>query len=315
MSSYDSDSDSGSPSPQEHAVPSIINPGKPISASYTYHSPLPTAPGPYILGVDEAGRGPVLGPMVYGVAFCPEAWKDDLDNLGFADSKTLSHEKRTGLLNILSGRSEHMGWSVRVLCPQAISSGMLRIPPINLNKQAQEATVLLIREVLDRGITLSEVYVDALGPTKGHEAFLSNLFPGINFTVEAKADSKYKIVSAASIAAKVTRDACLEEWVWEEAESSSEDAVWSSRVGSGYPGDPKTKAWLEGALDKTFGFPGLVRFSWATVKVILERDGHPVKWVDEGQAHLIQAFEAGTGRDKNRCHIARDLGIKSVGSL
>jgi len=41
--------------------------------------------------------------------------------------------------------------------PQAISSGMLRIPSSNLNKQAQEATVLLIREVLDRGITLSEV--------------------------------------------------------------------------------------------------------------------------------------------------------------
>lgn len=37
--------------------------------------------------------------------------------------------------------------------------------------------------------------------------------------------------------------------------------------------------------------------------------------VDEGQAHLIQAFESGTGRDKNRCAIARDLGIKSVGSL
>jgi len=36
---------------------------------------------------------------------------------------------------------------------------------------------------------------------------------------------------------------------------------------------------------------------------------------DEGQAHLIQAFEAGTGRDKNRCTMARDLGIKSVGSL
>ena len=71
--------------------------------------------------------------MVYGVAFCPEAWKDDLDNLGFAgvvslrgalwmcadgdriDSKTLSHEKRTKLLNILSSHSEHMGWSVRVL--------------------------------------------------------------------------------------------------------------------------------------------------------------------------------------------------------
>jgi len=78
--------------------------------------------------------------------------------------------------------------------------------------------------------------VDALGPTKGHEAFLSNLFPGIKFTVEAKADAKYKIVSAASIAAKVTRDACLEGWVWEEAESLSEIAVWDSKVGSGYPG-------------------------------------------------------------------------------
>ena len=81
-----------------------------------------------------------------------------------------------------------------------------------------------------------QVYVDALGPTKGHEAFLSNLFPGIKFTVEAKAGAKYKIVGAASIAAKVTRGACLERWVWEEAESLSEAAVWDSKVGSGYPG-------------------------------------------------------------------------------
>ena len=82
----------------------------------------------------------------------------------------------------------------------------------------------------------AQVYVDALGPTKGHEAFLSALFPGIKFTVEAKADAKYKIVSAASIAAKVTRDACLEGWVWEEAESVSEAAVWGTEFGSGYPG-------------------------------------------------------------------------------
>ena len=92
------------------------------------------------------------------------------------------------------------------------------------------------------------MYVDALGPTKGHEELLSNSFPGIKFTVEAKADAKFKIVSAASIAAKVTRDACLEGWVWEEAESLDEAAAWDSRVGSGYPGGTKLLSSSSGAL-------------------------------------------------------------------
>lgn len=42
--------------------------------------------------------------------------------------------------------------------------------------------------------------------------------------------------------------------------------------------DPKTKAWLQSSLDKTFGYPGIVRFSWATVKIILEKDAHAVEW-------------------------------------
>ena len=67
----------------EH-VPSVPDSGAPLTASYTYHSPKPTAKGPYILGVDEAGRGPVLGPMVYGVAYCPASYQEDLENLGFA---------------------------------------------------------------------------------------------------------------------------------------------------------------------------------------------------------------------------------------
>lgn len=42
--------------------------------------------------------------------------------------------------------------------------------------------------------------------------------------------------------------------------------------------DPKTQAWLKSSIDPAFGFPGLARFSWATVKVMLENDAHSVKW-------------------------------------
>jgi hypothetical protein len=65
-------------------VPSIVDKTVPLNSSYTYHSPTPTAPGPYILGVDEAGRGPVLGPLVYGVAYCPATYEEKLDDMGFA---------------------------------------------------------------------------------------------------------------------------------------------------------------------------------------------------------------------------------------
>lgn len=68
-------------------VPSAPEVGTPLTSSYTYHSPTPTAEGPYILGVDEAGRGPVLGPLVYGVAFCPASWEDELKELGFAGAR------------------------------------------------------------------------------------------------------------------------------------------------------------------------------------------------------------------------------------
>ncbi|KAH9903028.1 ribonuclease H2 subunit A [Cubamyces lactineus] len=306
-------------------IPSIADPSLPLIDSYTYHSPAPTAPGPYILGVDEAGRGPVLGPLVYGVAYCPVAYKESLEELGFADSKTLTAQIRSSLLETLGSDPANLGWSVRVLSPRAISAGMLRRPPVNLNQQSQEATVLLIREVLARGIQLSEVYVDALGKTGPYEQYLSSLFPDISFTVTAKADQKFKIVGAASVAAKVTRDAWIEGWVYEELynPSPSEPATktaptqvrWAEEMGSGYPSDPKTQAWIKNSLDPTFGYPSLVRFSWATIKVVLEKDAHPVEWTDDGQASLVKAFESATGRDKDRCIVAKDLNLKSVGML
>ncbi|KAF8972134.1 ribonuclease H-like domain-containing protein [Flammula alnicola] len=295
-------------------IPSAPGPSTPLKESYTYHSSQPTAPGPYILGVDEAGRGPVLGPLVYGVAYCPAAYQEKMEQLGFADSKTLNSATRSTLLDTLSSDPTNLGWSVRVVSPQRISSGMLRRPPTNLNRQSENATILLIREILAKGIELSEVYVDALGTTTTYEKYLSSLFPGINFTVTTKADSKFKIVGAASVAAKVTRDACVEGWHFEESEGKVEQ-TWSTALGSGYPSDPNTQAWLKTAVDPVFGFPDIVRFSWTTVKVILERDAHAVKWTDDGQASLIKAFEGGKGLDKDRCAVTKDLHIKSVGML
>ncbi|KAF8554404.1 ribonuclease HII [Imleria badia] len=287
--------------------------------SYTHHSSTPTAPGPYILGVDEAGRGPVLGPLVYGVAYCPVAWKDDLEQLGFADSKTLTPEKRTELLDVLNADPVNLGWSVRVISPQAISRGMLKVPPINLNKQSQDATIQLIRDVLQRGIHLTDVYVDALGNTSSYEAYLSSLFQGINFTVTTKADSKFKIVGAASVAAKVTRDTCLEGWCFEELDGMDQDEStlkgFARDFGSGYPSDPKTKEWIEQSLEKTFGYPSVARFSWTTVKVVLEKSAHAIKWNNEGQDSLVMAFSSGQGRDKDRSLVTRDLCLRSVGTL
>lgn len=69
---------------EEVHIPSAPGPSTHMKDSYTYHSPTPTTEGSYILGVDEAGRGPVLGPMVYGVAYCPVAYKEQLEKLGFA---------------------------------------------------------------------------------------------------------------------------------------------------------------------------------------------------------------------------------------
>jgi len=83
-------------------------------------------------------------------------------------------------------------------------------------------------------ILIRKVYVDALGTTTTYEQYLSSLFPTINFTVTPKADSKFKIVGAASVAAKVTRDCCLEGWYFEENEHASEIS-WSKELGSGYP--------------------------------------------------------------------------------
>lgn len=69
---------------------------------------------------------------MYGVAFCPVAYSDTLDTLGFADSKALTAQRRETLLRTLVDGDE-IEWSVRVMAPADISAGMLRRTPYNLS--------------------------------------------------------------------------------------------------------------------------------------------------------------------------------------
>jgi len=80
--------------------------------------------------------------------------------------------------------------------------------------------------------------------------------------VTTKADSKFKIVGAASVAAKVTRDACVEGWCFEESEDK-EELTWGAELGSGYPSGTFTSEALRGISASKFFFrskyPGLAK--------------------------------------------------------
>ncbi|KAJ8372334.1 hypothetical protein AAFF_G00290640 [Aldrovandia affinis] len=228
------------------------------------------------LGIDEAGRGPVLGPMVYGISFCPISRKDDLKNMKVADSKTLSEVERETLFQKLDEAKSFVGWALQILSPNTISTSMLQRAKYNLNALSHDAAIGLVQYTLDCGVQLKEVFVDTVGPAEKYQEKLSKRFPGVEVTVRPKADSLFPIVSAASICAKVARDHVVKSWGFVEDLGEVD-----TDYGSGYPNDPKTKSWLQKSLDPVFGYPQFVRFSWSTAKTLLDTRAVPVRWDDD----------------------------------
>lgn len=234
-----------------------------------------------IMGIDEAGRGPVLGPMTYGAAF----WLPDSPDVpsGFNDSKQLTPEKRATLLGQILA-SESIGFVLRVLHASEISRNMLRRAPYNLNAMSHDAAIEMIWAVLNAGVKIDTCYIDTVGIPEHYRSMLERVFEGegINFVVEKKADAKYAPCSAASVVAKESRDAIIANWKW--SEKPNYEPKDSYEYGSGYPSDPKCKSWLDGNcnVDAPFGFPDFVRFSWAPAKNVLkvagEKSGHVVNW-------------------------------------
>ena len=198
-----------------------------------------------ILGIDEAGRGSVLGPMVIAGVVVPEKMEKVLERMGVKDSKRLVPNRRTILSRKLKKMFPH---EMVVISAREIDD--LRASGVNLNeieKKAMES--ILLKLEFDKAI------VDAVDVKA--ERFQENLRidTGLNVFAEHKADDKYIEVSAASIIAKAARD--------EYIKDINKDYIKSGGIGSGYPSDPKTKDFLSKyTYDE---MPEFVRKSWATV--------------------------------------------------
>ncbi|KAI8074319.1 ribonuclease HII-domain-containing protein [Gilbertella persicaria] len=213
--------------------------------------------------------------MVYAVSYCPLSRHQEFKKLGFDDSKKLTEEKRADLAKIIEKNKDWIGWAVYVISPQDISTGMFKKPVYNLNEMAHDATIRLIRQVLNEKVNVEEIYVDPVGPSASYRSKLQSHFPGIAITVEPKADSLYPIVSAASICAKVTRDQIVQNWVWTET-----GLELSKDFGSGYPSDPNTVKWMNNNEDSFFGFPSIMRFSWKTISARMEKT-RTIEWSED----------------------------------
>lgn len=90
--------------------------------------PETTKKSPCILGIDEAGRGPVLGPMVYSVAYYPEKNEESLNTMKFADSKTLTEINRERIFEAIHSDEHYrdLGYIAKIIAPNMISNCMLR---------------------------------------------------------------------------------------------------------------------------------------------------------------------------------------------
>lgn len=209
------------------------------------------------MGIDEAGRGPVLGTMVYcgSIAKLGYDWPKEID-----DSKKLTPEKRSEYLKMLEELP--VGFVVRVLSSEEIDGKRLRPRSINLNEISHNAAFEMVETFLNAGAKIKKIFVDTVGPPDKYENSFNQAFKRYDITVKVsqKADSIYKCVSAASICAKVTRDDILSSFEFVE-----KGAVCDKDFGSGYPSDPFTVSWLERNFHPFFGFPSVVRFSWDTV--------------------------------------------------
>ncbi|KAG0435788.1 Ribonuclease H2 subunit A [Dictyocoela muelleri] len=191
------------------------------------------------VGIDEAGRGPVLGYLVYGCIIY-----ESNKNYGFKDSKSITKISREQMYNKII--QNKIGYIYNALHPQYLSNEM-NLKSLN---QISHESVFRILDIVFDNYKNCEVFIDGLGNNDKYLRILNRRYPGKKFVIKNRADSIYDVVSGASILAKVIRDKLLSNF---------------TNV-SGYPSDPDTITWLINKFEPVFGFPEIARFSWQTVK-------------------------------------------------
>ncbi len=197
-----------------------------------------------LCGIDEAGRGPVIGPMVIAVV-CGE--NEFFKSIGAKDSKLLSESRRENILSKIMEISDFYDFTVirEDEIDEAVSRKLLNF------LEAKH-----IASLMRRG---NSYIVDC--PDVNEERFkkiLTEISGVDDIVTEHKADLNYPVVSAASILAKVTREKEIEK---------IRDEIGD--FGSGYPSDPRTIEFIKNYYRKNNALPPHTRKSWKTVQNII----------------------------------------------
>lgn len=204
-----------------------------------------------ISGIDEAGKGPVLGPMCVAGVLLEEEKLDTLSSMGVKDSKQLTAKKR-----------ESLAVEIKALADDYY---VLEVSPFQIDE---------LRKIMTMNEIMVVCYVKVLEELKPRHAFVDaadviaerfgenikkKYVAEIDITSEHDADEKYPIVSAASILAKVQRDALVK---------TLEKNI-GIEIGSGYSSDPKTIGFLENWIQEHGTLPDFARHSWETSRRLL----------------------------------------------
>ena len=204
-----------------------------------------------IAGVEEAGRGPVLGPMVLcGLLFEERALRE-LKAAGVKDSKLLSPKRRETLADFVSSKA--IKSEIIELSPAQIDELRL-VKRINLN----EIEAMYFARVLDL-LKPDIAYVDSVDANtkRFKQMIVRNMRSRPKLVVENYAERKYIAVAAASVVAKVRRD-----------QRVAELRKRYGAFGSGYSSDPRTITFLERWVREHGELPEFARKSWETAQRI-----------------------------------------------